>query len=195
MGIRIVTPPESEPLSLADAKAHLRVDSDDEDALIGALISAARLTAERQCWRQFAPATLSLTLDEFPAGPLLYLPRPPLVSVTAVKYRDLAGELHTLDAANYYVDATSEPGRLMLKAGHNWPDVNLQPGCVQIEFVAGASELAADLKAALLLIVGHLYANREAVAAGAVNELPLGVSALLSLHRFRDQRVVEQLIQ
>ncbi|MCA8984513.1 MAG: head-tail connector protein [Planctomycetaceae bacterium] len=198
MGVRVIQQPTEESLSLAEAKAHLRVDVDDEDALIGSLITAARLTVERQCWRQVAQATLRFTLDAFPACSVIYLPRPPLVSVESIQYEDLAGETRTLDAGDYFVDDTSEPGRISLKSGYAWPETNLQPGCVVIDYVAGLDpeDVPADLKAAMLLIVGHLYAHREGVVAGqAVNELPLGVSALLSLHRFRDHRVTEQMRQ
>lgn len=198
MGVRVIQHPTEESLSLAEAKAHLRVDADDEDALIGSLIAAARITVERQCWRQLAQATLQLTLDAFPAGDVIYLPRPPLVSVESIQYEDLAGETQALDEGNYYVDATSEPGRVALRSGHTWPDTNLQPGCVVIDYVAGLepADVSPDVKAAMLLIVGHLYAHREAAVTGmTANELPLGVSALLSLHRFRDHRVAEQLRQ
>ncbi len=198
MGVRVIQQPTEEPLSLAEAKAHLRVDVDDEDALIGSLITAARLTTERRCWRQIAQATLRLTLDAFPASDVIYLPRPRLVSVESVKYQDLESQQQTLYDGSYWVDATSEPGRVVLRSGYAWPETNLQPGCVQIDYIAGQepADVPADVKAAMLLIVGHLYAHRESVVTGmTASELPLGVSALLSLHHFRDHRVAEQLRQ
>lgn len=193
MGIRVVTPPAEELIDLATAKLHLRIDGPDEDLLVGSLITAARLTVERQCWRQLASATLRFSCDAFPDGPI-YLPRPPLQSVTTINYTDSSGTQRELNSSEYHVDAESEPGRIVAKSG--WPATANQPGCVSIDYVAGMASLPEDLQAAILLIVGHLYANREAVVAGqTANELPLGVNALLAFHRFRDYRVREQLVQ
>ncbi len=197
MGVRIVTQPTEEPLSLDEVKAHLRVDGAEEDALLSHYLQAARLTAERQCWRQIAKATLEWSIDCFPADECLFIPRPPLISITSIKYVDPNADTQTFDPVNYYVDPLGEPGRVVLKSGSAWPVTNLQPGSVLVRYEAGyadAASVPADLKTALLLLVGHLYENREAVLAGAAaNELPFGVDALLTPHRFRDVRVTDQL--
>lgn len=73
MPLQLVTPPAGEPVSLAEAKQHLRVDGDDDDLLIGSLIAAARQAAETQTGRQLITARWKLVLDAFP-GPLMQSP-------------------------------------------------------------------------------------------------------------------------
>ena len=74
MGLRVTTPPADEPVSLADARAHLRVDGTDEDALIGGLIVAAREYAEGFTGRRFVTTDMELTLEQFPAGGIVRFP-------------------------------------------------------------------------------------------------------------------------
>lgn len=66
MPLQLISPPAEEPLSLAEAKLHLRVDFSDEDALISALISAARQAAETITARQLVTARWKYILDAFP---------------------------------------------------------------------------------------------------------------------------------
>ncbi|HCS53283.1 head-tail connector protein [Rubinisphaera sp.] len=196
MGVSVMSQPAEEPLSLDMVKEQLRIDGDDENAHLQRLMRSARHQVEQQCWRQLMRATLFWTMDEFPECRTLFFPRPPLVEVTSVKYYDLDGQLQTFDPMNYFVDTTGEPGRIALKSAHDWPETNLQPGSVQITYEAGLEDPAdvpEDLIVAMLLIVGHQYTNREAVALGTIaTELPMGVNALLTPHRFRDYRILGQ---
>lgn len=182
----LVTGPAMEPVSRNEAKAHLRVDLSDDDTLIDSLITAVRTHVEQVLSRTLVTQTLDLPLDCFPAGREIRLPRPPLVSVTSVTYTDDEGNVGSVDAGEYVVDTDRKPGRVVLKNGRAWPAVTLREAAgVRVRYVAGYGDAAAvpgPIKAAILLLVGTLYENREdtLVAQGVtVMQLPFGVEALL----------------
>lgn len=162
-GLRLITPPAVEPVSLDTAKLHLKVDSDDDDSLILGYISAAREYCEDLTKRAFYDQTWQLTLDTFPyyggddstvptrqrgSYPLyasyydqvtIRLPRPSCVSVTSIKYLDLTGTQQTLNPASYYVDTNSEPARIVPAPGTFWPYTQTYlPGAVNVTYVAGS---------------------------------------------------------
>lgn len=174
-----------EPVALGEAKGHLRVDIADDDALIGRLTTAAREQVEEITGRAIVAGTWDLVLDSWPCGAEISLPRPPLRSVSSVTYKLADGSEATLDPALYAVDAASEPGRIVLAPGASWPPDELYPvGAVRIRYAAGYTSAAAvpvGIWQAMLLLIGHLYENREAVAVGhTVTQLPLAVDALLA---------------
>jgi uncharacterized phiE125 gp8 family phage protein len=178
MNLTVVTPPVSEPVSLATAKLQVRVDGSVEDTILGLYLSAARERCEEISRRAFAAQTLRLTLDEWPDEREIKLPRPPLQSVTSVKYTDSGGVEHTF--TDYVVDTDSEPGRIALNDDASWPSDDLRPvGGIKITYVAGYSDLPKRYQAAVLLLMAHLYENREATTDASLSEIPLGVSALL----------------
>lgn len=155
---RITTP--TEPVTLAEAKLHLRVDDTDEDALIHGLISAARETCEDRIEGTVPVTGWRLTLDSFPDA--IKLPRPPIVSVESVKYLDTAGVQQTLSPLDYVVDTASSPGYIVPAFGKAWPETRDQINAVEVEYTAGSATPPAAIKAWLLLAVGDMYAHREA---------------------------------
>lgn len=181
-GLVQTSAPAAEPVTLAEAKLHLRVDGGDEDALIGSLVTAARQTCESASGRSFVTQTWKLTLDHF-RGWLIELPRPPLQSVTSIVYVDPAGVSQTLSASLYEVDVTSPTGTVAPIWSGYWPATQYKRQAVAITYVAGygaASAVPEAIKAAIKLLVGHYYENREAVVTGmTASELPLGVGSLL----------------
>lgn len=183
--VTIVTPPTEEPVSLAEAKAHLRVDGSDEDSLISSLIKSARVSCETQTGRAFVTQTLRADLDGFPSGrEEIKLPRPRLQSITSIEYYDDAGTLRTLATSVYEADTAAEPGEIVLLPGQSWPTVQTdRRNAVRVTYVAGwGNAAAADpmAKQAMLLLIAHWYENREASSQGVVNtEIQLGLSALL----------------
>ncbi|HEY1191939.1 MAG TPA: hypothetical protein VGE74_30190, partial [Gemmata sp.] len=156
--LKLVTPPASEPVTVSEAKARLRITISDEDADIGDMIAQARELCEAGCQRAFITQTFSLYLDRFPGSTGdIRLPRPPLQSVSFVKYYDSAGDLQTLDPAAYYVATASEPGRL--RPVDYWPATFCRPEAVEVRFVAGygtAADVPAAAKAAVQLTVKAL---------------------------------------
>ena len=103
MTTRLITEPASEPVTLAEAKLHLRVDTVDDDARITELITTARQQAELILKRSLLPQTWEKTLDAFPSSDieLLY---PSVIAIESIKYQDLSNTQITLSAANYYLD-------------------------------------------------------------------------------------------
>ena len=155
---RTTTP--TEPITLPEAKLHLRVDGTDEDTLITALISAARETCEDRIEGSIPVTGWKLTLDAFPDA--IRLPRAPIASVESVKYLDADGVQQTLSALDYLVDTVSTPGYIVPAYGKAWPETREQINAVEVEYTAGSATTPAALKAWMLLAVGEMYANREA---------------------------------
>lgn len=168
MGLVLVTAPSGEPVTLAEAKAHLRVDITDDDVSIAGFIKGAREQFELDTRRALITQTWDLTLDAFPSASELELPLPPLASVTSITYKDVDGNVQTFPAASYVVDVSELFGRIVLKSGYTWPSTTLwAAGAVVVRFVAGYGAAAAvpqGAKQAILLLVAYWYENREAVA-------------------------------
>lgn len=187
-GPQIVTAPAAEPVTASEAKAHLRVDHSNDDTYIGTIITAARRMLENHCQAQFVSATYDWALDSFAS--YVKVPRPPLVSVTSITYLDSTGASQTLDSSVYRVDTRIRPGRIWLGYGQMWPSVYDVAAPITVRYVAGfgdASAVPQEIKQAVLLVVGHLYENREQVIVDSTAmEIPLGIRALLSEHCFEE---------
>jgi uncharacterized phiE125 gp8 family phage protein len=186
-GLTQLVPPAVEPVTRDEAKAHLRVTDTAEDALIDRLIVAAREAAEAHTGRAFVTQSFRLARDAWPDALCLSLPRPPLLAVDAVRLYDAEGNATVWDAANYSVDVRWTPGRLCLKSGWTWPAPGRRQGGIEIDFQAGyganASDVPAALRQAVLMILAHLYENRELVAGEGTLEVPTGAAALLAPYR------------
>jgi uncharacterized phiE125 gp8 family phage protein len=203
MPLQLLVPPASEPVSLAEAKLHLRVDVTDDDALIGSLISAARQAAETRTGRQLITARWKLVLDGFPGrglhggpagasftlpGDAILIAKCPVQSIASIQYIDTNGSLQSLPAGDYVVDAACEPARIAPAFGKTWPPTQPQLGSVTVTFDAGygnADSVPEGLKSWIKLRVGSLYAHREEVAVltrGRIDPLPF-VDALLDGYR------------
>lgn len=195
MRVSLVTGPAAEPVTLEEAKLHLRVELDfpNDDALIRAFITAAREAIENETGRTLVTSSWRGTLDSFPCSDWIDVPKPPLQSVSSITYVDNAGAVQTWASSKYLVDtptgATSQRGRIGLAFGETWPVTQAQLNAVTIDFVAGygaASVVPSAIKAALLLYVGALYEHREEQVAGVtVVQLPVGAKNLLLPYRTR----------
>ena len=163
MSLTLITPPAAEPLTLAEAKAHLKVDSTADDTLIASLITAARARAEWHTGRAFVTQSWTLWLDAWPQSGLIEIPLPPIQSVTQVRVYALDDTPSVLDPSVYQVDAASAPARLTGKIDFA-PPTNLRAvNAVEIAFTAGyggASAVPQPVKQAILQIAADLYANR-----------------------------------
>lgn len=178
--------PASEPVTLAEAKLHLRVEVSDDDDLITGLLKAARQYAETVTGRQLMQATWRLNLDAWPDDDEIRVPKPPLQSVSSITYVDTAGATQTVAASDYQVDANSEPGRIVPAYGEVWPAVRDQLNAIAVTYVAGgaaASSVPEGIKAAIKLLLAHWYETREAVITGTIaTEVPMAVESLLLQH-------------
>lgn len=204
-----VSGPGEEPITRAEAKLHVKVESDitADDALIDLLVSAAREDAEDFTNRCFVYSTWELRLDEFPTGGKqeILLPRPPLIRVNSIDYVDADGATQRLGSDNWQADDKSEPARIRPAYDKSWPATRAVMNAVTVSYVAGyppieagspldvTTNVPAAAKASIKLILGHLYANRETVLAMpggvAAIELPMGAQYLLWKLRVTDFRL------
>lgn len=160
----LLIPPATEPLHLDEAKAHLRVISTAQDALIGALIGAARDHVETFTQRSLVTRTLSWRADAFPWGRLEF-PLAPVRKVNAVRYIDTQGVTQTWSAAEYQLDLYSEPARLAPAYGLTWPVAQRVFNAVEIELVAGyLTPVSADAATDVLTASpAHTFADGDAI--------------------------------
>jgi uncharacterized phiE125 gp8 family phage protein len=182
MPLQLLTPPPIEPVTLEEAKAHLKLDTSDDDTLLTALIAAARARAEWHTGRAFITQSWALWLDFWPNGNCVEIPLPPLQAVTALTTYALDDTATVLDASLYQVDLSSAPGRVVLHS----PAVvaGARPlNAVAIAFDAGygdsASAVPQAIRTAILEIVADLYTNRGDVAAAP----PRAATAMLAPYR------------
>jgi uncharacterized phiE125 gp8 family phage protein len=172
VGLKLVSPPLIEPVTLAEAKAHLRLDTDADDAYVSALITTARERVELFLRRALITESFDYTLDGFPTNRRsIDIPRPPLQSVESVKYIDTAGTLQALAAESYVVDcASNEIGRVALACNQFWPFALCSINAVVIRFTAGYGDAMEDVPRAIrhgiLIEISNLYENREDIVSG-----------------------------
>lgn len=201
MPVEVVTGPATEPVTLQEAKDHLRVEVSTDDTLIERLITDAREWAERYTRRALVTQTWRLWLGEFPDGDdgdeylAMRLPGGKVQSVSSVKYTDTAGTLQTLDAAKYSLSSRGPDAIAGLRPsyGNTWPATRDEPDSVQIEYVVGygaAAVVPSQIKQAILLHVGWHYEHREpntfgAIPAGAFDQVRAALELkLVDLRQF-----------
>ena len=152
-GYILDTAPTVEPISLAEAMIHLKIDDDSpstnvEADFITALIKAARQWAEKFQNRVYITQTWSLYLDKFPSADYIEIPKPPLQYIVSMTYKDSAGSDQTVsfidpsgtvlyETDEYIVDIARHPGRIYLKNSGSWPTALDEAQAVIIQFVAG----------------------------------------------------------
>jgi len=187
--LTVVTPPATEPLTLSEAKLHLRITDTDQDDHITDCIVASRDYLEKTQNRAYFLQTLRYRLDSFPdlpnatlkffiptysvesylaraislmSGPIL-LPRPPLIAVTGITYIDQSGVLQTLSPSLYIVDKDAEPARIAPAQNQPWPVTLAQQASVNVTYTAGytPATLPASIKHLLKLMVSELFEFRE----------------------------------
>jgi len=179
MSLRLVTPPTEMPVTLEQAKAHLRVDFEDEDATITALIAAATRAVENRVQRRYCTQTIEWVIQNFPMCGLR-LPLAPVAAVDSVTFTNADGSVSTLEESAYLITSQGEAAVIYPALGSIWPLAWPGPKPVAVTFTVGgaANAVEAHVRAAILLMVGHLYQNREATG-GDLKEVPLGVADLM----------------
>lgn len=187
--VAVKTPPADEPLTLEEVKLHLRVDHDDEDALIERLLRTARQAAEGDHDLALITQTLKYHLDNWPSSGVILLPRSPVREVSEVKYVDLAGDEQIIGPANYELDIHSRPGRLRPTSSYTWPHVKDMYNAITITYDAGWGDEGVDvpeeIRQALLLMIGNYYEHRETVIVGTISSEIETVAARNILESFR----------
>lgn len=187
MSAILLTPPALEPVSLADAKHFLRVEHDDDDDLIAALIAAARVHVEAQTRRALIEQTWRLVRDVWPASGRLPILPAPLIAVTAIRVFDADGAPHVLEGGDFVIDTVSAPAMLAFARGAPRAPGKLAAG-IEIDIAAGYGAAPEDvpepLRQAIRMLVAHWYENRGVIAAsGEVASMPASVSSLIAPFR------------
>lgn len=184
MILRVLEPPQQEPLTLAEVKTFLRVDHDVDDPDILAMIRAAREQAELFQGREVARKRLEMILDSWPRRGPIMTPAP-LVQVEDIRYRITDGSWITLPSAEYLVAEDAEPGEIHPRSG--WPADALWPaGAVSVRMVCGwlPDEVPEHIRQGMKLLITSWYENRTGYRFGTIlSEIPLGITALLSAGR------------
>jgi len=156
--------PSAEAVTQAEAKAQLRLTTDDENLIVDRCITAAGNYVEGFTARSLVNRTNVWTMDSFPLSTILDVPRPPLVSVTTLKYIDEAGDQQTWNASNYTLDTTSTPGRIATAYNVEWPSIRDVIDAVEITYVAGYGATADTvddiLRTCVLMYVVDLFEHR-----------------------------------
>lgn len=182
---QVVTAPADYPVSLAEVRAQLGIETTDEDARLTGLIAAATEMAEAYTGRALLERTYRGFLGCFPACRHLDLPRSPLQSVTHVKAYADDDTSETLDAADYYVDTASLSGRVVLRSGSSWPTVERVANGVEVQWVAGypgMNEVPSDMRDSFRLAIQVIVAwlNEQRGDEASPKAMPPAAEALLN---------------
>lgn len=185
ISLKLITPPEIEPVTVEEVKLHAHIDHDVQDSILEYWITSGRILAEDYQHRSYIGQMWEIGFDEFPKMPVL-LPRPPLIGIMSIKYFNSENEetilysiaddpLTTTEEpgtdlstnSDFIVDVNSEPGRVGFAYNKNWPSATLRPmSAVKIRFVAGygleASDVPATVKDSIMLYCTYRNENRDA---------------------------------
>lgn len=180
--------PAAEPLTVAEAKAHLRVDGSADDVLIGSLILTSRLHVEAALGLALISQGWKLVLDTWPKAGDVLLPLWPIIEIGEVRVLAADGASAVVDPDAYIVDIASRPCRI-IRCGM-LPAPGRIRGGIEIDLTTGFGDSAGDVPAtirqALLLLVAHWYERRDPLEIGAPEtRIPDAVSSLLEPYRIK----------
>lgn len=194
------TEPAVEPVTLAEAKAHLRVDISDDDALISAIVKAAREFCEEYLDRTLVHTRWTMRADGFPHNGMedVELPRPPMAqagttTTVVLTYTMETGATATYSTASYRVDRHATPGAVKTPYGQAWPSHLIDDNSISVTWWGGygadGTSVPAAIRSAVLMLVASLYEHRSAVPTGTISkEVEFGVKALLDTQRWGSYR-------
>jgi len=207
-GLKIHTAWTTSAVATSTQKSFMRVDSSDDDTLIAELIKVAQNNVEAYTGRAITQQTLQLFLDRLPyyvdeklregvytapdlnySADYIVLPKPPVSSITHVKYYANDNTASTFASSNYFADTDSSQARVVLKNGVSWPTLTelRQGNAYEVQYVAGYGNSASDVPTpiiqAIKLLTTHLYENRELVTSMSANTIPYTIGQLLQPYR------------
>ncbi len=191
MSLVLLSGPAVEPVSLAEAKAHLRVDHASEDALIQSLVLASRLHVEAGLGLALVTQFWRLVRDDWPADGFVILPLRPVQAIEAVNVETAPGAVTTLAATDYALEAagaSAGDGQRLVATGAGWPGPSTRIDGIGIDLRAGFGDTAADvpepIRQAILMLVAHWYEHRDPIEIGtAAARIPTAVGDLLKPYR------------
>jgi uncharacterized phiE125 gp8 family phage protein len=183
MSLILTTPPATEPVSLAEAKSHLRVTHADDDAYISTLIISARRRVEARTGLRLITQGWSQFMDCWPQGGIVDVRLNPVSAISDVITYGDTDTPATIDPAHYFLDATSNPPRLVFRTGRFPANPGRRAKGIELRVTAGfgtAAQVPQELKQAILLLVADAFANR---GDESVRPLPAAVLELINAYR------------
>lgn len=177
MAYKIITPAEPV-IDLVTLKTHLRVDHAFDDSIISAYLAAAMAYAQHYTGAAIGEQEVEVALDGFPDG-AISLPLAPASSIVSIIYVDEEATEETLPGSSYALDNYGMSHWAMSAAGSSWPATYEAANVVRVRYMAGSSLVDPAVKSAIMLLVGHLYENRQEATEKKLSSVPLGVNALL----------------
>ena len=182
-----VTAPSASPISLAEAKAQMRVEGNDDDIVIQRLIDSAVAFVDAQGVLGFAMITQTWAQWLSPNPGTVQLSLGPVQSVSAVKYYDVDGVLQTATLSDFNVFGTPNRITVSPKAGKAWPVTQTRDDAIKIEYVVGYGATSASVpqtvRHALMMLVAHWYENRETSSEKQMLDMPYGFSEMIGIER------------
>lgn len=182
MSLSLIVPPAEEPITVADLRAHLRLDDDADEGALPGFIAAARRAVEARGGLALIAQVWRLEFDRAPARELV-LPRSPVSAILSVETIGADGGAQAI-APELYETVAGPVGRVLARAP--WPRLGRELAAYRIEFAAGWANAAAapeELKLAVRMLAGHFFENREGAAAERIFAVPQAVDALIGPHR------------
>jgi len=186
MALKIIIPPAVEPITLDEAKQHLRVTGNDDDIILISMIKQAREFCENFQNKKYITQTLEMVLDSFPNNNYICFEScSPVQGVGNIKYYDTNGQEYIFDAGNYIVDTDSFVNRIVLGYCKLWPTIALQTvNAVRIRFTAGFGDkpenVPETVKWAMILHMRLLYDDYKPDERTKIEEAR---NSLLSMNR------------
>jgi uncharacterized phiE125 gp8 family phage protein len=193
VSLTLITPPSIEPITLDEAKLHVRVWDANEDGYIEGLIAAARQWCERHCSRSFITTRWRQQFADFPVSGVFKLSMAPVSAVSAITYTDAAGSTQVLSSSAYVLGTDREPAEVRKAYGAVWPSVRTEGvgSVVAVTYDAGYGATAASvpgtIKHAIKLMVSHWYECREPIVTGTtIANVPDSAKSLLDCESWGD---------
>lgn len=179
MGLLQLTTPAVLPVTLAELRAHCRIDLTADDAELLRYLRSAVASVERDTGRQLVSARYRYSLASWPTGRLgkLKLPRAPLQAVSRIRYLDQDGDRQTLSALAYATISDEEPGAVLPVYGDSWPSCRVYPGSIEVEYWAGCAANVTDVTDDVLTAHGPAVADGDEIVLWTPGDLPSGLDA------------------
>ncbi|OYW67919.1 MAG: hypothetical protein B7Z40_05180 [Bosea sp. 12-68-7] len=180
-----LTPPAEEPVSLAEARAFLRLEETAEDDLLATLITAARLMVEAASGRLLVDQSWRIVIDRWPKGGVLRLPLSPVGAITAARVYDALGIAQPVQPSALRLDTSADPP--LLQVVGEVPEIGRAQGAIEIDVVAGfgatAAAVPALLRQAVLRLAARWFEHRGDVVGRDAETLPPEILALVAPFR------------
>jgi uncharacterized phiE125 gp8 family phage protein len=182
-----VTAPAALPISVAEAKAQMRVEGNDDDTIIERLVNAAVAFVDVQ--GVLGRAMITQTWGEWlaPNPSTVMLSLGPVQSVSAIKYYDIDGVLQTATLADFNVFGTPNRITITPKTGKAWPVTQTRDDAIKIEYVIGygasSTSVPQTVRHGLMMLVAHWYENRETTQEKQMQDLPYGFMEMMNIER------------